>query len=37
MTDIEKRAMAYEKLAEMFFNEKNIEMAKAYALKVVDL
>ena len=34
MSDVEKRAMAYEKLAEMFFNEKNIEMAKVYALKV---
>jgi hypothetical protein len=33
----EERALTYERLAKVFFDEKNLDMAKSYALKAIEL
>lgn len=33
----ERRALSYEKLAQLFFNEKNLVMSKEYAMKAIQL
>lgn len=37
MYDEERRAMAYEKLGKMFLREKNLQMAKSYAMKAIEI
>lgn len=33
----EEKALTYERLAKLFYDEKNVEMAKSYALKAIEL